>query len=221
MSLTISYLRKHGNEISYLTGQHHYGRAKPQHDNIMKLHGPNHNILKISAFETRIDKSQAYRCTSELAKISTILTTSPYFHKSNGRQLHQQPLLSSLMKHEAEQYGYKIPCSEQQNEVRTSTQASHKGTTNLILFEPSLTKGLIRGASRSAQERLRSGKSSLRDNLNRNVLRATRVAMTNACRRYPPILSRSALDKYSHLFGLESIRQNKSGASLKHHDLHE
>lgn len=181
------------------------------------------NTLKIPAFEARIDKSKApnrplaefeQRCSS----ISKDYCNSPYFLRDSRQQ---KPIFCTLLKHEADEYGYKLPYLINANELSTQkatkTPKCHKIITKLLLFTPhvaadlssvSVSKNQHQPANRKQMRttrKLPTYSASLKEKLDRNVPRTTRKAMTNACKQYPSLSSRNLLDKYAHLFGLKPV----------------
>lgn len=170
------------------------------------------NVIKIPAFATRIDKSNILRRRTGLSTPADQNNfVSSYFTKSNGTELRtRKPLFSSLLEHEAEEYGYKLSRPEQQSTTEKDHNESvcpPKRISYISLFKstsgPIVTNSsrlLTRNRHNSKQ--LLPGEASLREQLDKTVLRSTRIATTNACRRYPSLSSRNVLDKYAHLFGL-------------------
>lgn len=190
-----------------------------------RLYYDKHNRLRIKAFVARIDKSKAFRGDSGFKPLNSI--TSPYFASSKQQQ--EKPLTCSLLDREAEAYGYKLASSTGGSggtlkNVKRSTNyvQRHKRITKLLLFTPFMTAGLAAGSQTtkadsvmtqdsSCKKGLASSMSnSLRQKLDRNVLKATRIAMTHTCRQYPRLPSRNVLAKYAHLFGLDSSEQSNS-----------
>lgn len=175
-----------------------------------------HNRFKIAAFKTRINKSKVPRTFKDDSSGSSP-TLSPYFAHSNGQQ---KPLVCSLSTHEANLYNYKLDHFERPGESfereKTSTKTHKTVTTKLPPFKPSVATGLltgnlnaIRGApfsEMSFASRATSSTTKLKERLNRNVLKATPLAMSLSCKQYPRLISRNVLNKYAHLFGLEPVK---------------
>lgn len=180
--------------------------AKGKHPYYIK-----HNKLKLVAFRARIDKSKAIQ---RIARVLEHDGTSPHFTKCLRQH---KPPTCSLLPQEAEAYGYKLPCRSQEEQSKNLNSASHhhKRITKFSRFKSSVAAALsnvgsqpsssvvtTRGKSFEKVKELSHWLPLSKENLNRNVLKATRVAVTNSCKQYPSVLSRNVLDKYAHLFGL-------------------
>lgn len=170
--------------------------AKRRHPYIIK-----HNKLKLVAFKARIDKSKAVRRVTRTSEDDH--DVSPYFVKPLAQQ---KPLTCSLLPHEAEAYCYKLPSQQQETRSHPSCALNeHGGLKKLpLLYNLSADRSKPRPSTTMRgicdKEKELSQSSSL--NLDRSLLKATRISVTNACKQYPPVLSRNVLDKYAHLFGL-------------------
>lgn len=73
----------------------------------------------------------------------------------------------------------------------TSTRAS--SISNLTLIK-----------ARQIRNMSTSTEAKLRDQIDRSVLRSTRLATRLACKRYPNLLTDDIFNKYAHIFGLKT-----------------
>lgn len=148
----------------------------------------NDYVLRIAGFQARLDKSKVYskprRYDNEESR-----TVSPYFPAATGKK----PLVCSLTKQEADAYGYQIG-------ERPIDHRSKSVIANFPLLEPSLTKNRLANLKEPEGE---GSDSKLKANIETNVIKATPMSMSNACKRYPSITNRQVLNKYTHLFGLK------------------
>lgn len=211
------------------------------------------NKFTIPTFVARIDKSKAPKRATFIEEQTVANLTSPYFVVQNKCSKQQVPFISTLLKHEADNYGYKLDNSvvmnnnnnkdshnltERQETPILDTNQNHKRRiSKLLLFAPpsaSVTKtttcktndntrptppaasGLINRENKQHKQtncgqrnrqpgRTTSQSSSLKEELDKNVLKTTRRAMIYACKQYPSLSSRHVLNKYAHLFGLDSM----------------
>lgn len=185
------------------------------------------NRLEINAFVARIDKSKALKrskTVNSLYKDTLSSTVSPYFDNNHlNKKRQQKPLVCSLLKHEAELYGYKLPQSEMQmlNSNGKSNNSSNKQTHLPAQHHQNQNQNQnqhhqLKHQKLQLQQCLSSSNFHLtnRYNYNKgrtllpsyNVLKTSPAATQNASKRYPHLSSRNILDKYAHLFGLQPVR---------------
>jgi len=176
-----------------------------------KFYDNNKDYLVIPTFRTRIDRSKAPRGRKDCDPPETdaVDGTSKYFIKSASHD--QAPFDCTLLDEEAKQYGYRKErdiYEDPEARARAIKRWRSKEPRRLPFFTPSTTLGLI-GPKPGENVGDTKGDSGARKNLtlkeqlDRNILRMTRVSMSYACKQYPSLPSRNLLDKYAFLFGLK------------------
>lgn len=168
------------------------------------------------AFSARIDKSKSNLILKSMHRAEHKSDKSPYF-SINSQPGSTNKTECSLLPREAKIYGYKLTQSPSQSATidELYKNRDHKCISKLLLFKPRLmTAGLstapigqstLRIEKYAGHSMKKKASRSLREQLNRGILKTTRVAMSNACKQYPRLSSQSVLDKYAHLFGLQPV----------------
>lgn len=189
------------------------------------------NRLEINAFVARIDKSKALKrgkTVKSLYKDTLSSTISPYFDNNHlNKRRQQKPLVCSLLNHEAELYGYKLPQSEMQmlnsngnsnnssnkqanlpaQHHRNQNQNQHQLKHQKLQLQQCLSSTISSSSSNFHLTNRYSNKNKGRTLLSLyNVLKTSPAATQIASKRYPHLSSRNILDKYAHLFGLQPVR---------------
>lgn len=166
----------------------------------------NSGVLVIPTFHARIDKSKTPRTRHEGDPPEDDATdgTSKYFPKQTNSK-EGAPIECTLLDEEAKAYGYKKRRKVYENPIARQKAIerwhSKKGR-RLPFFTPATSLGLI-GANRDLVADKDRRELTLREQLDRNILRMTRVSMSYACKQYPSVTSKNLLDKYAYLFGLK------------------
>ena len=172
------------------------------------------DVLVIPTFRARIDKSKAplRRREYDPPDDDAIDGLSKYFPKQNRTE--KTYIECTLLDEEAKSYGFRKKAFPVYDDPEAREQAIQRWHTRQNrrqpFFTPLTSLGLI-GPNRSSDQIPRSkvgtsrdgNKSILREHLDRNILRMTRVSMAYACKQYPSLPSRNLLDKYAFLFGLK------------------
>lgn len=135
-------------------------------------------VYKIRAFEARLDKSNV-RFKPNVDDYDK----RKYFPNDN-----QTPLICTLMDQEAQEYGYKL-----------NKPSIINKTSQILHHKQILSKSLV---IKRRKAKIVTERSSLREYLDKIVLKATPNAMNIACKQYLSHPSRQVLMKYAHLFGL-------------------
>ena len=180
----------------------------------------------IPTFKARIDRSKAPRGYKEFdqklwldERVNNEI--SPYFKARKSRSINNRSMAQgvecSLMDHEVKEYLYKVPGRRR---ITTRTNNQKHGIANqpmLGFLKPHLFSSMVANGLTIIRDPLLTERikldmknyrvvyntNALKQQLDRNVLRSTRLAMNMSCKQYPGLTSRKMLfEKYGHLFGL-------------------
>lgn len=178
-----------------------------------RFYNANSDVICIPTFRTKIDKSKAPRSRRPGDPQEDDALDGYSKHFPNQDRSKQTKIKSSLTDEEAAKFGYNKPCSKVYEDPTARQEAikkwHSKETKRLPFFTPSTSLGLI-GPNIGTDQACTSYRKdkdrknlTLKEQLDRTILRATRVSMSYACKQYPSLPTRKELDRYAFLFGLK------------------